>query len=323
MPGKACAGRVLRLWLLGLFSARLDSRCKLGSGSSKPNALMETAFRSPRVKDFAATLLWRESSDPLGARVPRFARFRIPAAILAALVAASPWLMAADGAVSSQAPKPTSLILVGFAGGFVRHDDPNHGPVQLAQKIRPDLPKDASIQVFENRHRRSAYKSILRLLDTNHDGVLSPAEKAQARIILFGHSWGASAVVMLSRELDRAGIPVLLTVQVDSIAKPWQSDKVIPENVAAAANFYQPHGLVHGRAQITAADDSRTLILGNYRFDYQKDPVQCVGASWFQRVFTPSHMQSQCDPRLWTQVEGLVRQQMEPQSNILAVLPQP
>src|SRR5580704_14392149 len=87
--------------------------------------------------------------------------------------------------------------------------------------------------------------------------------------------------------------------------------------------FYQPHGLVHGRAQITAADDSRTQILGNYRFDYQKDPVQCVGASWFQRVFTPSHMQSQCDPRLWTQVEGLVRQQMEPQSIILAVLPQP
>jgi hypothetical protein len=284
---------------------------------------METAFRSPRVKDFAATLLWRESSDPLGARVPRFARFRIPAAILAALVAASPLLMAADGAVSSHAPKPASLILVGFAGGFVRHDDPNHGPVHFAQKIRPHLPKDASIQVFENRHRRSAYKSILRLLDTNHDGILSTAEKAQARIILFGHSWGASAVVMLSRELDRAGIPVLLTVQVDSVAKPWQSDKVIPENVAAAANFYQPHGLVHGRAQITAADGSKTQILGNYRFDYQKDPVPCVGASWFQRVFTPSHMQSQCDPRLWTQVEGLVRLQMEPQSNILAVLPQP
>jgi hypothetical protein len=231
--------------------------------------------------------------------------------------------MAADGAVASHAPKTASLILVGFAGGFVRHDDVNHGPVQLAQKIRQDLPEDASIQVFENRRRKSAYRSILRLLDANHDGVLSAAEKAQARIILFGHSWGASAVVMLSRELDRAGIPVLLTVQVDSIAKPWQRDKVIPDNVAAAANFYQPHGLVHGRAQITAADDSKTQILGNYRFDYQKDPVQCVGASWFQRTFTPSHLQSQCDPRLWTQVEGLVRLQIEPPPGIIAVLPRP
>jgi pimeloyl-ACP methyl ester carboxylesterase len=275
------------------------------------------------VKDFAATLLWRESSDPLGARVSRLARFRIPVAIFAALATASPLLMAADGAVSGHTSKPASFILVGFAGGFVRHDDPNHGPVQLAQKIRPDLPKDASIQIFENRHRKSAYRSILQLLDTNHDGVLSTAEKAQARIILFGHSWGASAVVMLSRELDRAGIPVLLTVQVDSVAKPWQRDKVIPDNVAEAANFYQPHGLVHGRAQITAANDSKTQIIGNYRFDYQGTPVQCVGGSWFQRTFTPSHMESQCDPHLWTQVEGLILQQMEPQSNILAVVPQP
>jgi hypothetical protein len=253
--------------------------------------------------------------------VPRFARFRIPAAILATVVAAAPLLTAADGAASSRPPAAASYILVGFAGGFVRHDDPLHGPVRLAQKIQQGLPKGASIQVFENRHRKTAYKAILRLLDTNHDGVLSNEEKMQARIILFGHSWGASAVVMLSRELDRAGIPVLLTVQVDSVAKPWQSDKVIPENVVAAANFYQPHGFIHGRAQITAADDSKTHILGNYRFDYQKDPVQCAGGSWFQRTFSPNHLQSQCDPRLWTQVESLVRQRMEPEPGVIAAIP--
>ena len=251
--------------------------------------------------------------------MPRLARFRSLAAI-ATLAACAPLLTAADGAVASL-PTTGSYILIGFAGGFVRHDNPNHGPVQLAERIRQGLPKGASIQVFENRHRKTAYQTILHLLDTNHDGVLSSEEKAQARIILFGHSWGASAVVMLARELDRAGIPVLLTVQVDSIPKPWQSDKVIPENVAAAANFYQPHGLVHGRPQITAADDSKTQILGNYRFDYQKDPVQCSGGSWFQRTFTPSHLESQCDPRLWTQVESLVRQRMEPQPATVATLP--
>jgi len=255
--------------------------------------------------------------------VPRLARFSMLAAVFATLAAPTPSLAAADGAVASHSPTAASYILIGFAGGFVHHDDPHHGPVQLAQKIRQDFPKGALIQVFENRRRRAAYETILRLLDTNHDGILSDDEKARARIILFGHSWGASAVVMLARELDRAGIPVLLTVQVDSIAKPWQSDKVIPENVVAAANFYQPHGLVHGRSQITAADDSKTQILGNYRFDYQKTPVQCVGGSWFQRVFTPSHMQSQCDPRLWTQVETLVRQLMEPQPGVIAAIPQP
>src|SRR5450631_2363244 len=241
--------------------------------------------------------------------------------MFATLVVAAPWLAAADGAVSIRPAATASFILVGFAGGFVRHDDPHHGPVQLALRIQPGLPKDASIRVFENRHRKTAYQNILRLLDTNHDGVLSNEEKSQARIILFGHSWGASAVVMLSRELDRAGIPVLLTVQVDSIAKPWQDDKVIPENVAAAANFYQPHGLIHGRPQITAANDSKTQILGNYRFDYQKQPVRCEGATWLERTLTPSHMQSQCDPRLWTQVEALVRQRID--AAAIAALPHP
>lgn len=254
--------------------------------------------------------------------MPRLARFRSLAAIFATFALAAPVLMAADGAVSSRSPvAPPSYVVIGFAGGFVRHDDLHHGPVKLAQRIRQNLPKNASIQVFENRHRRAAYKSVLQLLDTNHDGVLSDQEKAQARIILFGHSWGASAVVMLARELDRAGIPVLLTVQVDSVAKPWQTDKVIPDNVAAAVNFYQPHGFVHGRSQIVAADESKTQILGNYRFDYRKEPVQCEGGSWFQRNFSRSHLQSQCDPRLWLQVETLVRQQMEPQPATVAAIP--
>lgn len=250
------------------------------------------------------------------------ARFRCLVAVLAVSTLPAP-LLAADGAIASHPAASPSYILVGFAGGFVRHDNPRHGPVQLAQHIRSLLPKDASIQVFENRRRKAAYDSILRQLDRNHDGVLSDEEKSQARIILFGHSWGASAVVMLSRELNRAGIPVLLTVQVDSVAKPWQDDKVIPENVAEAVNFYQPHGLIHGRPQITAANDSKTQILGNYRFDYQKEPVRCEGATWLERTFTPSHMQSQCDPNLWTQVESLVRQRMQPRAATVAAVPQP
>jgi hypothetical protein len=258
--------------------------------------------------------------------MPRCARCPIQVAALAIFttmifIATGPLLIAADGGVVGRTPTAVSYIIVGFAGGFVRHDNPRHGPVRLARHIRQDLPQSNSVQVFENRHRKAAYKSILRLLDSNHDGVLSDQEKSQARIILFGHSWGASAVVLLSRELARAGIPVLLTVQVDSVEKPWQRDKVIPDNVAEAVNFYQPHGLVHGRAQIIAADDSKTRILGNYRFDYQKAPVQCQGASWFQRLITPSHMQSDCDPRLWSQVENLVHQRMEPQPVPVEVIP--
>lgn len=41
--------------------------------------------------------------------------------------------------------------------------------------------------------------------------ALSDDKKRRARIVLFGHSWGASAVVSLSRKLERAGIPVTLS----------------------------------------------------------------------------------------------------------------
>ena len=78
---------------------------------------------------------------------------------------------------------------------------------------------------------------------------------------------------------------------------------VIPDNVAAAVNFYQPHGLIHGRSEIKAEDGSKTQILGNYRFDYRQHPVQCEATSWFDRTFTPSHMQSQCDPQIWNRVD--------------------
>lgn len=252
----------------------------------------------------------------------RLTRFRILAVTLVTL-AAAPLLTAADGGVVSTPSAPSPNILIGFVGGFVRHDNANQGPVQFAQRARQSLPKNSHVQVFENRHRKSAYKAIVRLLDVNHDGVLSAEEKAQARIVLFGHSWGASAVVLLARELDRAKIPVLLTVQVDSITKPWQRDGVIPDNVAAAVNFYQPHGFVHGRSKIRAGDKSKTQILGNYRYDYQQTPVQCEGTSWFNRTFTHDHMQSNCDPRLWAQVESLVLQRMEPEPGPMAAIPQP
>ena len=254
--------------------------------------------------------------------MPTLARFRFLAAIVLACTVPSSAALAAEGAPVARTQPPASYIVIGFVGGFVHHDNPRQSPVQLAQHIQNNSPQGTFVRIFENRHRSDAYKTVLRLLDSDHDGSLSADEKSQARIILFGHSWGASAVVMLARELNRAGIPVLLTVQVDSVHKPWQQDELIPANVAAAVNFYQPHGLVHGRPMIAAADPAKTEILGNYRFDYRKDPVKCESATWFDRL-TPSHAQSQCDPRLWTQVEDLVRQRLQPLPSTIATIQAP
>lgn len=254
--------------------------------------------------------------------VSRFPRFQLLSLAILLLILTVPFLMAGEGAIGSRSMPAPSSIVIGFTGGFVRHDNLHQGPVQLAARLRQSFTKDTYVQVFENRRRKTAYRTILHLLDTDHDGSLSTEEKARAHVILFGHSWGASAAVLLARELDRAGIPVLLTVQVDSVAKLWQHDGLIPANVEAAVNFYQPHGLVHGRSEIRAEDSFKTQILGNYRFDYHLNPVRCEGLSWFDRAFMHNHMESVCDPVLWNEVETLVRSRLDG-AQMLAVVPKP
>jgi hypothetical protein len=264
---------------------------------------------------FAASPRRNKSSDVTGARLRWSAPFRASLVAVTILAATMPTLLRAEDAASRPATTSTTVsspsnIVIGFVGGFVSHDDVRHGPVRLAQRIQSTVPKDTYVRVFENRRRKRAYDAIVRLLDTDHDGSLSAEEKARAHIILFGHSWGAAAAVSLARDLRREGVPVLLTVQVDSIAKAWQNDAVIPDNVAEAVNFYQPHGILHGRPQIVAADPEKTQVLGNYLEDYKKNPIACSGASWFSRVFTSGHMQCECDPQVWSQIEGMVLQQL-------------
>lgn len=208
--------------------------------------------------------------------------------------------------IASSASSSTPLIVVGFVGGFVRHDDLRHSEVQLAQKLRAAHRDHFRIVIFGNRQRKAAHRTILRWLDTDEDGELSDEEKRCARIVLFGHSWGGAAVISLARQLQREGIPVLLTVQVDSIAKPGQDDRVVPSNVARAVSFYQTRGLLHGPYRITAADPAHTDILGNFLFDYQKMPVECSRYPWLTRHLFPGHTAIECDPQVWSQIEGLI-----------------
>ena len=213
---------------------------------------------------------------------------------------------------SSGSPRVSPVMVIGFVGGFVRHDNMVHSGVQLAQHLRRDYPSDICVEVFENRRRERAHQEILRLLDTNRDGRLSVEEKHSARIIIYGMSWGGAETVMLAQELEKDGIPVLLTVQVDSISKIRQNDAVIPSNVAEAINFYQPHGLLHGQPNIRAADTARARIIGNLRFDYENHPIECDQYPWYDRVFAKSHTEIECDPSVWKQVELLIRSKLPP-----------
>ena len=118
-----------------------------------------------------------------------------------------------------ESPAKSATIVIGFLGGFVRHDDRIRREVQLAARLREEYAGQAVVDTFENRNAEKAHQEIVTVLDANHDGILSPEEKQDARIILYGHSWGASEVVNLARRLEKDGIPVLLTIQVDSVKR--------------------------------------------------------------------------------------------------------
>src|SRR5271169_6879242 len=232
-------------------------------------------------------------------------------ALMCACLVAVPAFAAGDGSKGSSGSSAllpssqpaSSVIVVGFLGGFVPHDESHHPEVRLIHDLHQEYPEHVYFGLFENSRVGEAYGTILNRLGANENGTLSDDEKHRARILLFGHSWGASAVVALSRKLERMGIPVMLTVQVDSVAKPFQNDRVIPSNVVQAANFYQTRGLIHGRSRIMPADPSRTTILGNFRWEYKEEPAECHDFSWYARLFTKSHIEIECDPKVWSQVK--------------------
>ena len=214
---------------------------------------------------------------------------------------------------ASETSQSPSTIVIGFLGGFVRHDDAVHSEVQLAQRLRREYPTGVHVEAFENHRRGDAHKLILSLLAPDGSSRPTSDEKRAARVILYGHSWGANAVVALARELQADGIPVRLTVQVDSIAKGGQNDGVIPGNVAQAVNFYQDKGFLHGQRQIRAADATHTQILGNFRMDYAANPIACPQYPWFDRIFMRSHIEIECDPAVWQRIETLIREQLPAQ----------
>lgn len=181
-----------------------------------------------------------------------------------------------------------STLVIGFLGGFDRWDDEHRSVRRLALTLR-ETP-GVYAESISNHHRKVALELIRRA--------------RPAHIILYGQSLGGAAVVATARDLDRMGIPVLLTVQVDSVGL---HDAVIPRNVRAAANFYQ-HDLltIQGRREIRAADPARTRILGNFGRSYDLRPFHDPNASWARGTFGGGHARLELDPVVWSVVDQYI-----------------
>lgn len=212
----------------------------------------------------------------------------------------------ADLAVPTPIPRNSTLV-VGFLGGFERWDDEHHSVRRLVLKLRKK--KGIFAESIANHNQKLAVALIRRALDTNHDGKLDASEKARAHVILFGQSWGGGATINVARELDRLGVPVLLTVQVDSVGL---RDAVVPANVRAAVNFYQhdPFTII-GRSEIRAADSSKTAILGNFRETYMQCPIDqsnSLNSSCARWISGGSHARMEMDPAVWRRVEQYINE---------------
>jgi len=198
-------------------------------------------------------------------------------------------------------------IILGFVGGFVKHDDLKHPEVLFGMYLHKRYGSAVHVEIFGNHETKKAVEETIRRLDADKSGVRMPVETYPVKIILYGHSWGASQVLAVARELQRRReIPVALTIQIDSVKKFRQDDRTVPANVAKAINFYQRKGLTPGQPLIVPADAARTTILGNFLMQYEDHQVNCDNYKWLSRVFNKAHHQIENDPYVWDQIVSLI-----------------
>ncbi len=215
-------------------------------------------------------------------------------------------LVCAREGVPSASRFGQKAIVVGFLGGFVKRNDVKHPEVLFAEYLNTRYGPALHAEVFGNHDAKRALKLIFGSIEANKDDTTISAHKKSVKVILYGHSWGASQVLTFARELEARGIPVALTIQVDSVRKIGQNDRIVPANVAKAVNFYQRKGFTPGSPLIVADDAGRTTILGNFHMIYKGSKIVCDNYGWFSRVLNKPHHLIENDPHVWDQIVSLI-----------------
>ena len=202
--------------------------------------------------------------------------------------------------------KGDQTLILGFLGGLERWDDQSRGVRKLAMKIDALKLSNVHIETLENRKRDLAIRFIRNTFDQDQNGFLDDRERNSARLILYGHSLGGAAVVETSRELKRMGVPILLTVQIDSVDLVYD-DHLIPSNVKRAANLFQNVGwILRGEDKIEPENPDKTKIIANIRFDYRNKNIDISSLSWERKLFSLPHTKMDADLEVWATVEQMI-----------------
>lgn len=196
------------------------------------------------------------------------------------------------------------ILILGFMGGREPWDNDERSVRKLALKLRSMYNPDICVETVENKKRTLALELIRNAFDRNRDGRFDERERASIRLIVYGQSFGGAAVVKLARQLQKMGVPVFLTVQVDSVGR---GDGIIPSNVLRAANLFQSNGrFIRGEREIRAEDPAKTTIIGNFKFDYAQKDIDISKVSWGKKAFRVAHTKMEYDPEVWDRVEALI-----------------
>ena len=196
------------------------------------------------------------------------------------------------------------ILIIGFLGGRESWDNRKQSVRKLALKFRAMGLSQVHVESVENSKRRLAIELIRNAFDLDRDGRLDERERTGVRLVLYGQSFGGAAVVKLARELEKMNVPILLTVQVDSIGR---GDKLIPTNVDRAANLFQRNGvIIKGEREVRPQDPGRTTIIGNFEFDYSHKEVNISEVPWHKKLFRVAHTKMDHDPAVWELVEKII-----------------
>ena len=196
------------------------------------------------------------------------------------------------------------ILIIGFMGGREPWNNDDRNVRKLALKLRSTNAPGVFVETVENKKRSLAIELIKNAFDGNRDGKLDDRERASMRLIIYGQSFGGAAVVKLARQLKKLDVPVALTVQVDSVGR---GDKVIPSNVARAANLFQRNGwFIRGEPKISAEDPAKTTIVGNFEFDYRHKQIDVSRVPLMKKVFRVAHTRMEYDPDVWKNVEEMI-----------------
>lgn len=164
---------------------------------------------------------------------------------------------------------PDGQDVVVVLGGL---DMASKGDAGTAKDIAGDLntwAKDNNIQDFAAKEFASdafdkVKGDVMSFINENYD-----AESGE-KLIISGYSWGGDTSVEIAEALKEAGVSVDLLITVDAAKGPRSGgdigdgvDRVIPDNVKEATNYYQdkPSSIRSHGAEATAADPTKTSVM--------------------------------------------------------------